>query len=92
MPAKARVGIDTVGGGLIIGPGCTTVMVEGAPASIIGDAVAPHEPFEGEHLTATLVEGSATVYAEGRPVVRLGDAASCGHFVETGALTVEVGS
>ena len=36
-----RVGIDTAGG-LINGPGSPRVRVEGANASLLGDAVAPH--------------------------------------------------
>ena len=38
----ARVGLDTAGG-VIIGPGVLTVLVNGLPISIEGDSILPHE-------------------------------------------------
>lgn len=89
MAPKARVGLDTVGGGLITGPGATTVLVGGAPAATIGSTVAPHAPFTGLHNTAVLSTGSPTVKAEGKAVCRIGDLASCGHAIATGDVTVD---
>lgn len=89
MPPKAAVGLDTVGGGAIIGPGATTVLVNGHPVAVVGDAVAPHAPFTGLHNSATLASGSTTVFAEGKPVCRVGDLATCGHAIETGSPDVE---
>ncbi len=85
MPGVSRVGVDLVGSGIIIGPGNTTVKINGSPVSVIGDAVASHGT--GPHVAATLVVGSTTVFAGGIGVVRAGDAASCGD-VATGSANV----
>lgn len=75
MPGVSRVGVDSAGG-IITGPGVPSVVVNGAPVSVIGDSVAGHgdEPHGGP----TMVGGSGTVIAGGIGVVRAGDAASCG--------------
>lgn len=88
MPGKGKVGISTAGG-VITGPGCPTVLVEGVPCVVVGDTVAPHGT--GLHAAATMVSGSPTVFAGGKPVCREGDAASCGHLLTLGAPTVQVG-
>ena len=89
MPAVARVGVDTVGGGLITGPGAPSVKVNGSTVSVLGDAVAPHGP--PPHDAATITSASGTVNAEGKGVVRVGDTASCGHTVATGSADVNAG-
>ena len=76
MPGISRVGTDTAGG-TITGAGETTVFVNGSVISILGDAVASHGL--PPHAAPTMVESSSTVFAGGIGVVRLGDAASCGH-------------
>ena len=76
MPGIARVGQDTAGG-LINGGGQSTVFVNGKLAAVIGDAVASHGV--GPHASATMAQGSSTVFAEGIGVCREGDAATCGH-------------
>ncbi len=91
MPAIARVGVDTVNGGLITGPGATSVLTNGSATSLLGDAVAPHAPFTGAHLTATIVTASGTVNAESKGVVRQGDSASCGHTVDSGSPDANAG-
>lgn len=78
----AKVGVSTVAGGVIIGPGATTVLVEGAPQAVVGDSVAPHAPFTGDHNSATIVSGNPDITAEGRAVARLGDMCSCGHTID----------
>lgn len=75
MPGIARVGVDTAGG-LIVGNLAPTVFANGAPVAVIGAEVAPHG--DPPHDTATMVEGSSTVFAQGIGVCRAGDAASCG--------------
>lgn len=81
MPAVARVGVDTAtdtsGTAVIIGPGATSVLVNGSPAAIIGDLIAPHQipppPPDNVHPADTIDSGSTTVFAEGTGVARQGD-------------------
>lgn len=87
MPGVSRVGIDSAGG-TILGPGVASVVVNGAPVSVIGDAVAGHG--DGPHASPVMVGGSGTVIAGGIGVVRAGDAASCGD-VATGSTDVIAG-
>lgn len=91
MPLAARVGLDIVGaGGVILGPGAPTVLVNMLPQSTIFDAVAPHVPCPviPIHCAATLVSGSLTVISQGLPATRLGDLASCGDSIVTGSINV----
>ncbi len=53
--------------------------------SVINDSVSPHG--DPPHVSATIVSASSTVFAEGKPVTRKGDSASCGHSA-TGSGTV----
>lgn len=76
MPGIARVAQDTAGG-LITGNLAPTVYVNGKPIAVLGALVIGHG--SGAHAAPTLVQGSATVFAQGRPVCRAGDTASCGH-------------
>lgn len=85
MPAVARVGVDSAGG-VITGPGESSVLVNGSPISLIGDSVASHG--DSPHSSATIVSGSSTVKAGGVGVVRVGDSASCGHTVSGGSSDV----
>jgi len=86
-----RVGIDMAGGGLIIGPGAPTVMVEGVPISTIGDGIATHG--EAPHTTGSslIVSGSGTVFAEGKFVAIAPGVVSCGHTLAPGSTTVITG-
>lgn len=81
MPGIARVGIDTAGG-TILGGGQSSVYVNGALAAVIGDAVTSHGL--PPHASATMVEGSSSVFINNIGVCRAGDAASCGD-VATGS-------
>ena len=88
MPSASKVG-ESIAGGLVLGPGAPTVLTEASTTSTIGDEIMSHGI--GEHSSAEMVEASETVFAEGKPVCRVGDAASCGHVVDNGAITVFVG-
>ena len=89
MIAKLGGGGTLVGGKApIIGPGAPTVIAEGLPVSTMFDDVTPHG--EPPHAKAIITGGSSTVFAMGRPVVRMGDTASCGDVVVS-ASTVFVG-
>jgi uncharacterized Zn-binding protein involved in type VI secretion len=87
MPAVTRVSKDQAKGS-ILGPGSPTVFTEGSRTSLLGDKVAPHG--KPPHTSAVIVKASTTVFATGKPVVRKGDPASCGHAA-TGASTVFAG-
>ena len=87
MPGASRVGVDTAGG-IISGPGSSSVKVNGATVSVLGDSVVNHGT--SPHNAATMVAGSSSVFAGGVSIVRSGDAASCGH-IATGSTNVLVG-
>ncbi len=87
MPGAARVGVDAAGG-TINGPGVPSVKVNGAPISVIGDAVAGHG--KPPHKSPTMSTGSPTVKAGGKPVCRAGDTATCGHAT-SGSSNVNIG-
>ena len=55
-----RVGKD-IAGGVILGPGEITVLVNGFPISLLGDAVARHG--DDEHEAAVMVGASTNVLA-----------------------------
>ena len=84
MPGIVRATQDTAGG-LITGILAPTVFVNGKPVACLGAAVAAHGA--GSHANATMVEASSKVYANGIPVCRAGDKASCGDPA-TGSTTV----
>lgn len=88
-PGAARKGVD-VAGGLII-QGRQSVIVNGQPIACRGDAVQAHAPG-GVHGGPVLVGHEPSVLAEGVPVSRLGDPASCGHPVSTASDDVIVGT
>jgi len=78
MPGIARVGVDTAGG-IIIGALAPGVYVNGALIVCQGSAVTPHPPG-GIHTAGPVMVGhSSSVRANGIPICRAGDAASCGH-------------
>lgn len=78
MPGISRVGVDTAGG-TIVGNLAPTVFVNGAPIVVQGADVESHPPFPPHTGQPVMVGHSSTVFACGIPVVRQGDAASCGH-------------
>ena len=89
MPGAARVGVDIVGGGTIVGPGSPTVKVDGSPLSYIGDQVSSHG--NSPHTSPTIITGSATVKADGRNVsVESISTATCGHNVNTGSTSTRI--
>lgn len=81
----ARVGIDTVGGGLIVGGGQSTVYFGNYLIAVHGDAVASHPRGSAggpsTHNGSTLIAGSASVEINGKKVVRHNDLATCNHQV-----------
>lgn len=67
------------------------VLVDGVGAVRQGDAFEPHaKPKESDH-NRNLKGGSATVFINGKPAGRAGDAVSCGGEVAGGSSTVFIG-
>jgi uncharacterized Zn-binding protein involved in type VI secretion len=87
MPHLGRVGVDAAGA-TVTGNLAPSVRVGGVPVVVQGAVVAPHGT--GVHANATMVGHSLLVRAQGRYVCRAGDAASCGHSLSPGSLTVSV--
>ena len=93
MPPAARLGDPTNHPGVIGGPGVSSVLIGGMPASVLGDA---HSCAFGvgtpaAHPPTVMAVGSSSVLIGGLPAVRVGDASACGAAVVSGAPTVEIG-
>lgn len=69
------------------------VNIEGIPAVRQGDAYAPHAcpTCPAPSHPRSLSGGSGTVFINGRPAGRVGDAISCGGVAEEGSSTVFIG-
>jgi uncharacterized Zn-binding protein involved in type VI secretion len=84
MQTPAVVPIPHVGGP-VVGPGAVTVWAGGMPVSVFGDLAICVGPPD------VMVTGAPTVFAEGRPVVRITDTTAHGGMVIVGLPTVMVG-
>lgn len=87
MPGLAREGLDAAGGTQRAG-GQGSVHANGARIVVLGDPVAGHG--EAPHAAPVMTQASASVFADGQPVCRAGDAASCGHAT-SGSADVHAG-
>lgn len=94
MPPCGRVGADLTTGHGIFPPVCyitgaTTVYVNSMLCLTLGSIHPPH----GHEIapTSTLIQGSSTVLAEGKPIGRVADLCSCGECLATGSGNVIVG-
>lgn len=87
MPGAVRVTVDAAGG-VIVGNLAPTVFVNGVPIGVKGATVQGHG--KNEHRAPVMVGASGTVLANGIPVSRAGDAATCGHTA-SGSADVIVG-
>lgn len=72
-------------GGPILGPGATTVIIAGLPATIVGDLATCIGPPD------TIVQGSASVIIANKPAARLGDKTAHGGVIVGGCPTVIIG-
>ena len=72
-----------------ISPGGSTVLVGGLPVAVQGSYTAPH--YHGNSLVIGVFnqEFSSTITAEGKPVLLVGSACSCGHKAITGSVNVK---
>jgi uncharacterized Zn-binding protein involved in type VI secretion len=72
-------------GGPIIGPGATSVLIEGVPAAVKGDRCSCIG------VPDTILTGSSGVWIEGRPAARIGDGCAHGGLISTGCTSVLIG-
>jgi uncharacterized Zn-binding protein involved in type VI secretion len=92
MAAAARVTDTTTHGGTITGPGISTVMIGGMPASVLGDMhVCSMPPDTHQPTSSPFTAGSGTVLIGGMPAVRTGDSCGCGASAAVGCPTVMLG-
>jgi uncharacterized Zn-binding protein involved in type VI secretion len=76
--------------GTIVGAGVATVLIEGLPAAVTGDAATCAVPPPPGH-SSVFSRGSATVRIGGRFALRVGDTAACGAAIARGASRVWIG-
>ncbi len=92
----ARVGDTTAHGGVIIPPGCPTVLIGGLPAARVGDMhTCPMVTGPVPHVGGPILPpGSPTVLIGGLPAARMTSMATCTGPPDTiimGCMTVLIG-
>lgn len=87
MPQLSRIGDTNQAKGAIIN-GASTVFANGILLGLQGSTLTSHG--KGPHRSATVTNGSPTVYADGRPVARVTSGNSCGHSMAQGSPDVFV--
>lgn len=90
MPRLSRVNDTTINNGRIL-LGAPTVIAEGRPVGIHVSPITPH-PKGKPHAVSKTIQGSATVRAQGKPVLYVGCMTTCFHPIQTGCARVIVGS
>lgn len=88
MPPVVRMGMDMIGGPLLMPPQAT-VFVGGSLWAVLGTPGTPHAP--GPHMAPVLVGCNPTVLVGGIPASRAGHNASCGCPAAPGLPTVMMG-
>jgi len=68
-----------------------TVFVNGLPLSVDGSLVSGHPGGKPHSDNPKTANGSNTVFVDGKPVNRVGDADTCGHKRLTGSPDVFIG-
>lgn len=92
MPGAVRLADVTSHGGIVAGPGVTTVLIGGMPAAVLGDLhVCALPPSGHQPTTSPFLMGSPTVLIGGRPALRVGDPCACGAAAVVGSPTVQIG-
>lgn len=87
MTAIARVGDTNQAGGAIIN-GAGTVFINGIKVGLHTSSITPHG--DGKHGSAKTTNGSPTVFAENKPVLKVGSGNDCGHSIAKGSPDVFV--
>lgn len=88
MAGVSRIGDMNSGGGKIL-DGAPSVKVNGKTIGTHVSGISPH-PKGGKHKAAKTTEGSPSVFAEGKPVLRIGSGNDCGHSIAQGSPDVNV--
>jgi uncharacterized Zn-binding protein involved in type VI secretion len=88
MPAAVRVTDLMSDGGVVVGPGVSTVLIKGLPAAVLSDSVTWPS---GQMAPSMFPKGSATVLIGGKPAVRTSDLSTGGTNAAIGELTVMIG-
>lgn len=95
MPSAVRIGDPNSAGGLAVGAGAPSVVINGRSACTPGTRVTPHPccgaPGCGKHCVARTTIGSTSVTVEGKPLIYVGSSDSCGHARALGSQDVIVG-
>ena len=86
MPAVQRDGDANTGGG--IGSSSVNVKANGSSVLVDGSSVTPHPP---SHTGVKTANGSSTVFVNGIPINRTGDADTCTHLRTGGSSDVNAG-
>ena len=92
MAKLSRVGDGNQAGGKIQN-GAGTVYANGLKVGLHSSSISPHAPWgkpHPPHASAKTTSGSSTVYAEGKPVLKVGSGNSCGHSITQGSPNIEV--
>lgn len=88
MRLAARITDKTSHDGVILGPGVSSVLIEGLPAAVVGDN------HHCDHHTDQndFVQGSSTVFINGKSALRANDLTPCGAIILPNQGTVFIGS
>lgn len=87
MAKLSRKGDANNGGGKLL-TGAKTVFANGIAVAVHLSDLSPHGP--GPHAKSKTTDGSPTVFADGKPVVRVGSGNTCGHKIVQGSPDVNV--
>ena len=72
-----------------ISPGGSSVLVSGMPIAVQGSYTAPHRHGNSIVVGVFNQDFSSTITAEGKPILLVGGACSCGHKAMTGSVNVK---
>ena len=86
VPSVNRNGDANSGGGIV--SSSRNVNVNGQSITVNGDSVTDHPVL---HTGVKTANGSSSVFANGKPVNRQGDADTCGHTRNAGSSDVNAG-
>jgi len=95
MPGIIRVGDANINGGIAVGPGVFSVLVNGRPVCTAGTKVTPHPPCGAPameiHCVAVTTLGSTSVRVGGQSPNYVGNIDSCFDLRLAGSTDVIIG-